>query len=66
MRLGCIRMVLQYLIGDKIRIKMRLWCPSIRRVLQHLTDEKTIINAFRMQEDRASISYRLEEHFGCV
>ena len=42
-------MVLQYLTGDKIRIKMRLRCTSFRRVLQDLTDEKTIIDAIRKQ-----------------
>ena len=48
MRLGCIRMVPQYLTGDKIRIKMRLVCTSFS-VLQDLTNEKTIIDAFGVQ-----------------
>ena len=46
MRLGCIRMMLQYLTGE-IRFKLRLGC--IRMRLQYLTGKKTIsIDAFRV------------------
>ena len=42
----------QYLTGEKIRFKMRLWCIWIR--LHYLTGKKTIIDAFRMYNDAAS------------
>ena len=38
-------MVLQYLMGEKIRFKLRLGC--IRMRLQYLTRKKTIIDSFR-------------------
>ena len=47
-----VMMGLQYLTGEKIRFKMRLWCIWIR--LQYLTGKKTIIDAFRMYNDAAS------------
>ena len=46
MRLGCIRMVLQYLTGEKIRSKLRVWCIRMRP--QYLTGKKIIIDAFRV------------------
>ena len=45
-------MGLQYLTGEKIRFKMRLWCIWI--LLPYLTGKKTIKDAFRMYNDAAS------------
>ena len=45
-------MGLQYLTGEKIRFKMRLW--RIWMQLLYLTGKKTIIGAFRVYNVAAS------------
>ena len=54
-RVGCIRMVLQFLTGEKIRYKLCLGC--IRMLLQYLRGKKTIIDALRVHTDGTSISH---------
>ena len=57
MRLGCIRMVLQYLTGKENHYGcvhgVLAWCFNISQ------DKKTILNAFRVYKDSASISHRV-------